>query len=446
MVHAGSESDRPEKDEGEVEEEKRTDTPNTDDKNGDNLPNKNCSSADHLHFKGEDDEFSGLTKASKSSSMDVGLGSAASDEPFGCSKAGKENAHPTGSTENDSHGTSPPLSKENNDTFRVNHSEGEACNDMKKEIKVDSEEGVKGDAEIDNSVGSDAGVEEAHAKEDHRREERNDDRHGEEVTDPDKGKRPKKIKNINEFLLERRNTQKITVFVGEKMHKTKADFKYGEDAHTSVSCRPDGDDMNGGSHVENSQDGEADGEHNRVIEKKQKKTVFTAQLCERSNADARACEELVKEKPKKIIFESQRCERSSADARACEELSKRQEKIIFESQLCERSNADARAGEEIAKKNPERTIFEAQLCQRSNADARAGEEIAKKQEKTVFESQGRLISKADARACDRLEDKLGGESVVYEAQKCVKSAADFKASDKIKEVMKRNMADECHSL
>ncbi|GAB64860.1 hypothetical protein PCYB_032710, partial [Plasmodium cynomolgi strain B] len=470
MVHAGRDSDKPEKHKEEINAVKRTDTKNEDNKAGGNVPNKNCSSAGHISFKGEHDDFSGLTKASKSSSMDVGLGSAASDEPSNSSKMRKENVHPTRSNDFDSNGRSPPLSKKSSKAFSVDNSEKEAFNDMKKKTKVESE-GAKGLVERQKSVGSNGGEEGLHAKAGHRRDERGEgghgegghgegahgkdahgegahgkDAHGEEVTNQDKkGKSPKKIKNVNEYLLERRSSQKITVFVGEKMQKAKADFKYGEDAHTNVSCRTDGDDMNGGAHVEANQDAEANREHNRVIEKKQKKTVFTAQLCKRSNADARACEELVKEKPKKTVFEAQLCKRSSADARACEELSKRQEKTIFESQLCERSNADARAGEELAKKNPEQTIFEAQLCERSNADARAGEELAKKQEKTVFESQACLTSKADARACDRLEDKLGGESVVYEAQMCVNSAADFKSSDKIKEVMKRNMADECHT-
>ncbi|KJP87854.1 hypothetical protein AK88_02458 [Plasmodium fragile] len=447
MVHAGRDSGKAEKHKEEVNAVKRTDTLNVEkNRAGGNLPKKNCSSEGHINFKGESNEFSELAKESKSSSMDVGLGSAASDEPSTLSKAGKENQHPMRSTDHDSHGSSPSLSKKNSKTFSVDHSEKEACNDMKKKMKEDRSEGVNGKAERQKSLGSNVKEEGPHAKADHRRDENRRDAHGEEVTSHEKGKAPKKIKNVNEYLLERRSSQKITVFVGEKMQKAKADFKYGEDPHANVTCRTDGDDMNGGSHVEVSQDPQAVSEQNRVIEKKQKQTVFTAQLCKRSNADARACEELVKEKPKKTIFEAQLCKRSSADARACEELYKRQEKTIFESQLCERSNADARAGEELTKKNPEQTIFEAQLCERSNADARAGEELAKKQEKTVFESQASLTSKADARACDRLEDKLGGESVVYEAQKCVNSVADFKSSDKIKEVMKRNMADECHSL
>ncbi|ANQ06208.1 Uncharacterized protein PCOAH_00004300 [Plasmodium coatneyi] len=436
MVHAERDSGKPEKHKGEVDTVKRTDTRNTD-----NIPSQNCSSADHVNFKGENNEFAGLAKASKSSSMDVGLGSAASDDPPTCSKAGKENGHPIRSIDVDSHGSSPPLSKKNSKAFSTDHSEKENSNDTKKKVKVESE-GGKGKVVRQKSVGSNRGEEGPHGKADDRR----DDAHGEEVKNHDKGKAPKKIKNVNEYLLERRSSQKITVFVGEKMQKVKADFKYGEDAHTNVSCRADGGDMNGGAHVEGNQDAEGNSEHNRVIEKKQKQTVFTAQLCKRSNADARACEELVKEKPTKTVFEAQLCKRSSADARACEELEKKQEKTVFESQLCERSNADARAGEDLAKKNTEQTIFEAQLCERSNADARAGEKLEKKQERTVFESQASLTSKADARACDRLEDNIGGESVVYESQKCVKSVADFKSSDKIKEVMKRNMADECHTL
>ncbi|CAA9986612.1 conserved Plasmodium protein, unknown function [Plasmodium knowlesi strain H] len=445
MVHAERDSGKTEKHKGEVHGVKHSDTSTTDNTVGGDLPNKNCSSADHINFKGENNEFSGLAKASKSSSMDVGLGSAASDEPSTGSKGGKENGNPTRNTNLDSHGSSSSLSKKNSKTFSVGHREKEGSSDMKKKMKVEDEV-VKGKAERHKCVESNGGEEGSHGKGYHRRDERGDDAHVEEVTNHDKGKVPKKIKNVNEYLLERRSSQKITVFVGEKMQKVKADFKYGEDAHSNVSCRADGNDMNGGGNVEVCKDGEGNNEHNRVIEKKQKQTVFTAQLCKRSNADARACEELIKEKPEKTVFEAQLCQRSNADARACEELCKKQEKTIFESQLCERSNADARAGEDLAKKNPEQTIFEAQLCKRSNADARAGEELAKKQEKTVFESQASLTSKADARACDRLEDKLSGESVVYESQKCVKSVADFKASDKIKEVMKRNMADECHTL
>ncbi|SCO65424.1 conserved Plasmodium protein, unknown function [Plasmodium vivax] len=446
MVHAGRDSGKGGKHEEEVDAVKRRDTPNGDHKDGGNLPNKNCSSAGHLTFKGEDDDFSALAKESKSSSMDVGLGSAASEQSPTYSKGEKQNGHSIRSTEPDSYGSSPQLSKKNSKTFSEGHSEKEACNDMKKKMKEHREGAKGGRAERQSCVGSNGGEEGLHAKADHRRDERGEDAHEEEVPHQEKGKPPKKIKNVNEYLLERRSSQKITVFVGEKMQKVKADFKYGEDAHENVSCHADGGDMNEGAHVEASQDVQTNGEHRRVIEKKQKKTVFTAQLCERSNADARACEELVKEKPKKTVFEAQLCQRSSADARACEELAKRQEKTIYEAQLCERSNADARAGEDLARRSPKQTIFEAQLCERSNADARAGEELAKRQEKTVFESQASLTSKADARACDRLEDKLGGESVVYEAQKCVNSAADFKASDKIKEVMTRNMADECHTL
>ncbi|SCM19946.1 conserved Plasmodium protein, unknown function [Plasmodium berghei] len=286
-----------------------------------------------------------------------------------------------------------------------------------------------------------------------------------------KANRPKKIKNINDFLTEKKNTQKITVFVGEKIQKVKADFKYGEDAPQNFNQKTVYESVN---IIKNCND-DSKGNEKRVIEKKQEKTVFVAQRCEKSNADARAGEALIKKVPEKTVFESQRCEKSNADARAGEVLIKKvpektvfesqrceksnadaragevlikkvPEKTVFESQRCEKSNADARAGEVLIKKVPEKTVFESQRCEKSNADARAGEVLIKKvPEKTVFESQRCETSNADARTVDKLKE-ISSENVIYESQKCNEIITDFRASDKIKEVMKRNMLDECHNI
>ncbi|ETW43680.1 hypothetical protein PFNF135_01940 [Plasmodium falciparum NF135/5.C10] len=43
-----------------------------------------------------------------------------------------------------------------------------------------------------------------------------------------------KVNKINDYFTERKNNQKTTVFVGEKMQKIKADFKYGEDVTPKV--------------------------------------------------------------------------------------------------------------------------------------------------------------------------------------------------------------------
>ncbi|CAD2088287.1 conserved Plasmodium protein, unknown function [Plasmodium vinckei lentum] len=308
-----------------------------------------------------------------------------------------------------------------------------------------------------------------------------------------------KIKNVNDFLAEKKNSKKITVFVGEKVQKVKADFKYGEDAPRNENQKTVYESENVSQNcIDDSQ-----GNENRVIEKKQRKTVFVAQRCERSNADARAGEELVKKVPEKTVFEAQRCEKSNADARAGEAVVKKYpaktvfeaqrceksnadarageaiakkypaktvfeaqrceksnadarageavakkypEKTVFEAQRCEKSNADARAGEAVAKKYPEKTVFEAQRCEKSNADARAGEALVKKYpEKTVFEAQICEKSNADARAGDKLKETSTGK-VIYESQKCNKVITDYRATDKIKEVMKRNLLDECHNI
>lgn len=102
-----------------------------------------------------------------------------------------------------------------------------------------------------------------------------------------------KIKSISDYLTEENYSHRITVFVGEKVQKVKADFKYGEDPPKNMNPKTVFESVNVSPHCND--DSNLDAE--RVIEKKQVKTVFVAQRCERSNADARAGEELVKKTP-----------------------------------------------------------------------------------------------------------------------------------------------------
>ncbi|KEG01604.1 hypothetical protein YYE_03702 [Plasmodium vinckei vinckei] len=168
-----------------------------------------------------------------------------------------------------------------------------------------------------------------------------------EPTEP-KPNGPNKIKNVNDFLAEKKNSKKITVFVGEKVQKVKADFKYGEDAPRNLNQKTVYESENTiQSCIDDSQ-----GNENRVIEKKQTKTVFVAQRCERSNADARA------------------------DARAGEKLVKKYpEKTVFEAQVCERSNADARAGDKLKEVSTGKVIYESQKCNKVITDFRATDKI-----------------------------------------------------------------------
>ncbi|ETB58473.1 hypothetical protein YYC_04069 [Plasmodium yoelii 17X] len=155
---------------------------------------------------------------------------------------------------------------------------------------------------------------------------------------------PKKIKNINNFLTEKKNAQKITVFVGEKIQKVKADFKYGEDAPQNVNQKTI---YESGNIIQNGNDNFKENEK-RIIEKKQEKTVFVAQRCERSNADARAGEALIKKVPEKTVFEAQRCEKSNADARTGDKLKEvSSENVIYESQKCNQIITDFRASDKI---------------------------------------------------------------------------------------------------
>ncbi|EUT71496.1 hypothetical protein PFAG_06055, partial [Plasmodium falciparum Santa Lucia] len=85
-------------------------------------------------------------------------------------------------------------------------------------------------------------------------------------------------------------------------------------------------------------------------------------------------------------------------------------------------------------------------CEKSTADARASDKLCDKVGNVyVFESQGSIRNDVYARAGEKLIQKKP-EKIIFESQQCKEIITDFRSSDKIKEVMKRNLTDECHNI